>query len=93
MKNKMALSVSLNLMALLCLFQSTTAHADADKKESLKELTALMINLNGHPCATVTDISPMRIKDTYEVTCIANRGGKAKKTYIFNAVKGTASEL
>lgn len=69
-----------------------SVNADAGKKEALKETVALMLNSNGHLCAKVTDIIPLQVKNQYEVTCIAYRGGKGTKTYIFNAADGTAFE-
>lgn len=71
---------------------SFCANADAEKKEALKETVALMLNSNGHLCAKVTDIIPLQIKNQYEVNCVAYRGGKATKTYVFNAADGTAFE-
>lgn len=51
------------------------------------------INLNGHLCAKVIKIKPLKINGGYEVTCIAMRGGNAEKTYMLDALKGVASEL
>ncbi|MCE7915397.1 MAG: hypothetical protein DYH15_12155 [Nitrosomonas sp. PRO4] len=68
------------------------ANANTDKNEALKETVALILNLKGNLCATVTEIIPLQIKNQYEVTCIAYRGGKATKTYVFNAADGTAFE-
>ncbi len=80
------------IVVLALAILSLGAKADEDKKEALKKTVALMLNMNGHLCATVTDITPLQIKNQYEVTCIAYRGGKGTKTYIFNAADGTAFE-
>ena len=60
------------------------------QKEALKETMALMLNLNGHLCAKVISIKPLKIDKHFEVTCIEYRGGRARVTYIFNGVTGTA---
>ena len=85
---------TINMIALIMLFGMLTVsvQANSDKKEALKETVALMLNANGHLCAKVTDISLLQIKNQYEVTCIAYRGGKGTKTYVFNAADGTAFE-
>lgn len=62
-------------------------------KSEIEELVATGINLNGFLCAKITDISALKVKSTYEVTCIANRGGTAKKTYLLDSLKGIASEM
>lgn len=76
---------------VLSLFFFSSAAQALDKKE-LKTLTATILNLNGLLCAEVTDIRPLEIKNLFEVTCIAYRGGSATKTYIMNAAEGTAWE-
>lgn len=58
----------------------------------LNKLVATGINLNQFLCATVTDIRPLKVESTYEVTCIAYRNGTAKKAYIVDALKGIAFE-
>ena len=62
-------------------------------KAEIEELVSTGINLNGFLCAKITDISSLKIKSAYEVTCIANRGGTAKKTYLLESLKGIASEM
>lgn len=56
-------------------------------------LVATGINLNGHLCAQVTAIRALDVKSAYEVSCIAMRGGSAKKAYVLEALKGTASSM
>lgn len=51
---------------------------------------ATIINLNGHLCATVTGIYPLKIDNIYEVRCIQYRGGGSQVTYIVNALSGVA---
>ena len=67
-----------------------TSPGRSSDKESLKEMIALMINLKGDLCAKVLDVRPLRLKDTYEVTCIEYRGGSGTVRYIFNARTGAA---
>jgi hypothetical protein len=59
---------------------------------SLKEDTALMLNLNNHLCAKVVEFRPLRVKNTYEVTCVAYRNGTATKVYVLDANTGSAWE-
>lgn len=80
------------IVVMLFVALPLSVNADEDKKEALKKTVALMLNMNGHLCATVTDIIPLQIKNQYEVTCIAYRGGKGTKNYVFNAADGTAFE-
>ncbi|WP_289022485.1 hypothetical protein [Desulfobacter postgatei] len=54
------------------------------------EMVATGLNLNGHLCAELVDVSPLKVQSTYEATCIAYRGGTAKKQYVINALKGVA---
>ncbi len=56
----------------------------------IEQMVATGLNLNGHLCAQITDIRPLKVKSTYEVTCIAYRGGSAKKSYVVDALKGVA---
>ena len=46
-------------------------------------MIATMINLKGDLCAKVISVTPLKIKDTYEVTCIEYRGGSGTVDYIF----------
>ena len=84
----MRLTVSILILSAFVFATS----AQALDREELKTLTATILNLNGLLCAEVTDIRPLEIKNTFEVTCIAYRGGSATKTYIMNAAEGTAWE-
>lgn len=59
----------------------------------LYELVATGINLNGHLCARVTSITPLKVAGGYEVVCIANRGGAASKAYNVDANLGKAHPL
>lgn len=81
--------ISIAAIYLLTIFL-TSAHAN--EKEQLKETVAFMLNLKGHLCAKVTEIVPLQVKNQYEVTCVAYRGGKGTKVYVFNATDGTAFE-
>ena len=63
-----------------------------NSKETL-EMTATGLNLKGHLCATVVSIAALKVAGGFEVTCIAHRGGSAKKSYTVDANSGTASEL
>jgi len=58
--------------------------------QEINEMVATGLNLNGLICAELTTINPLKIKSTYEVTCIAYRGGSSKKSYIIEALKGVA---
>lgn len=80
----------LKIGTLAVLFVATEFTYSATKEE-LKEMTALILNMNGLLCAEVVEIRPLKVqKDTYEVECIEYRGGKVRKTYIMDASKGTA---
>ncbi|MDP1652389.1 MAG: hypothetical protein Q8L56_06675 [Rhodocyclaceae bacterium] len=59
-------------------------------RPEIEKLVQAGLNLNGHLCAQITDIRPLRISGTYEVTCVAYQGGSAKKTYVLEALKGVA---
>jgi hypothetical protein len=54
------------------------------------EMVATGLNLNGHLCAELVEIRPLKVQSTYEATCIAYRGGTAKKQYVIDALKGVA---
>lgn len=64
--------------------------ASAMTDSELKQMTAFIINSNGHLCAEVVDIRGLALKDQYEVTCIEYRGGSGTVRYIMNARQGTA---
>lgn len=59
-------------------------------RSEMDEVIATMLNLGGHLCARVVSVTPLRLKDTYEVTCIEYRGGNGRVTYIFEATSGNA---
>tara|TARA_A100001391_G_scaffold72416_1_gene46288 strand:+ start:2224 stop:2922 length:699 start_codon:yes stop_codon:yes gene_type:complete len=61
-------------------------------RKELEELVAAGLNLNNLLCAEITALRPLRVKSTYEVTCIAYRNGAAEKSYIVDALHGTAFE-
>jgi hypothetical protein len=63
-----------------------------NSKETL-EMTATGLNLKGHLCATVVSITALKVAGGFEVTCIANRGGTAKKSYTVDSNSGAANEL
>lgn len=66
------------------------AYAHTAKADQLLEKIATVINLNGHLCASVTDVRPLELKDVYEVTCVEYRGGSGEVRYIMNARQGSA---
>ena len=55
-----------------------------------KKMVATGLNLNVHLCAELTSIKPLKIKSTYEASCVAYRGGNAQKSYVIDAKKGVA---
>lgn len=55
-------------LAILALVLSGVSSANAASKQDLKEMTALILNMNGLLCAKVVEIRPLKVrKDTYEV--------------------------
>ena len=56
----------------------------------VNEMVATGLNLNGHLCAELITVRPLKVESTYEATCIAYRGGSSKKSYIIDALKGVA---
>lgn len=58
----------------------------------IEQMVATGLNLNGHLCAEITGIRVLKVQGTYEVTCIAYRGGSATKAYVLEALKGVAFE-
>lgn len=66
------------------------AYTHTSKADELLEKIATVINLNGHLCASVTDVRPLELQDVYEVTCIEYRGGSGEVRYIMNARQGSA---
>ncbi|WP_143154582.1 hypothetical protein [Devosia limi] len=89
MKGRIMGSRLLTSLALLTLAALSTP-AMAMSEGELKEMTAFIINSNGHLCADVTDIRPLRLDGQFEVTCIEYRGGSGTVRYIMNAKNGTA---
>lgn len=61
-------------------------------REELEQLVATGLNLNGHLCAAIKSIRPLRIESTYEVTCTLYRDDVAEKSYVVDALKGVAFE-
>ena len=59
--------------------------AQEPSADELKIVIAYLVVKSGHLCAQVKDIRPLRHADTYEVTCIAYRGGTGTKVYVLNA--------
>lgn len=59
-------------------------------RPEVEKLVAAGLNMNGHLCAQVVEIRPLKVAGTYEATCIAYRGGSAKKSYVLDALKGVA---
>lgn len=69
---------------------------DVSKVPTSKEtidMVATGINLNGHLCAAVVSLVPLKVRGGWEVTCIANRGGSAKKSYTIDTGSGKADAL
>jgi hypothetical protein len=56
----------------------------------VEKVVATGINLNGHLCASLKSIRPLEVESAYEVTCVAYRGGSARKDYVVDALEGTA---
>jgi hypothetical protein len=52
-------------------------------RSDIEQMVQAGINLNGHLCAQIVDIHPLKVSGAYEVSCIAYRGGSAKKSLIF----------
>lgn len=61
-------------------------------KETL-EMVGTGLNLNGHLCAQIVTITPLKVAGGFEVTCIANRGGSARKSYVLESAAGKAVGL
>lgn len=70
------------------LLVSSMSFASAASEAELKEKVATLINLNGHLCASVTDVRPLEIAGNFEITCVEYRGGSGTVRYILNAAKG-----
>ncbi len=67
---------------LCCLSYSSLIYSKDLSKAELKEAMAAIINLQGHLCAKVIDIASLKLRGTYEVSCIEYRGGNGKVDYI-----------
>lgn len=80
----------MRLMGIIAFVLGFASVASAASESELKAQIATIINLNGHLCASVTDVRPLQIKDKYEVTCIEYRGGSGTVRYILDAMKGIA---
>lgn len=74
----------------VALMLGSAGQAAATSDNDLKEMSALIINLNGGLCARVTSITPAAGKDNWNVSCIENRDGSGRVSYIMNARQGTA---
>lgn len=61
-------------------------------RPEIEKMVQAGINLNGYLCAKIIDIRPLKISGTYEVSCVAYRGGSSKKYYVLDALKGVAFE-
>jgi hypothetical protein len=60
--------------------------------DELNTLVATGLNLNGHLCAELLSVAPLKLAGKYEATCTAYRGGSARKTYVIDSAAGTAFE-
>jgi hypothetical protein len=58
--------------------------------QEIEQMVATGLNLNSLLCAQITAIRALQVKSTYEVTCIAYRGGTAQKSYVVDSLKGVA---
>jgi len=61
-------------------------------QNKVQEMVQAGLNLNGFLCAKIVHILPLELSGKYEVACIAYGGGEAQKTYIIDALNGTAFE-
>lgn len=60
---------------------------------SSEEQMALLLNMGGHLCASVTSIRKASAESVYEVECIAARGGAATAAYLVDMRTGRASRI
>ena len=82
----------------LTLFGMKAMNLNVDMAQVKKVLTTQEVhkmiktglNLNGHLCAELVEIRPLKVESTYEATCVAYRDGTAKKQYIIDALNGVA---
>ena len=77
------------LLVVTLILTPTISNAQEFSKEDLNEITATMINLKGLLCAKVMEMRPLKLENTYEVTCIEYRGGSGMVRYIFNPRENT----
>lgn len=56
----------------------------------INEMVTTGLNMNGQLCANLIVVKPLKVKSTYEATCVAYRGGSAKKSYVIDALNGTS---
>jgi hypothetical protein len=73
-------------LLLILLFAAPMSHATSEGDE----LIATIININGHLCAKVKRVNPLRQAGIYEVTCTKYRGGTATQIYMVNSNTGAA---
>ena len=66
--------------------------ANVMPQNKVHEMVQAGLNLNGFLCAKIVHILPLELSGKYEVACIAYGGGEAQKTYIVDALNGTAFE-
>ncbi|MBJ6721012.1 hypothetical protein I2750_12205 [Bacillus sp. PR5] len=78
------------IIIFITILLSFSPMAIASSDEDMKEITATILNLNGHLCAKVVSITPLDIKDQYEVICTEYRGGTGTVRYILNGRTGVA---
>ena len=71
--------------------ESITAQKEQLQGEQDK-LVATGLNLNGHLCAELVDVHPLKVKSKYDATCVTYRGGAARKSYVIDALNGVAFE-
>ena len=73
----------LALVCALLVILSSSLSAQSMSREELKAMMATFINLHGFLCAKVVEVIPLKLKDTYEVTCIEYRDGERTVDYLF----------
>lgn len=53
-----------------------------------RQTMAAILNLSGRLCANVKDVHPLRSAGTYEIVCVAYRGGRGEKIYLLDLRSG-----
>lgn len=76
------------LILLLCFTAILAFPVTSRATSDAEEMMATFLNLKGQLCATIVNIAPLKIKDTYEVRCIEYRGGSGTVDYIVNVSTG-----